>query len=167
MGYAARPLAERFWEKVSKNGPIPLREPELGSCWIWTGGINRHRNNYGMFMVRKGVIRRSHRVAWELTNGPVPAGLWVLHHCDNPPCVRPSHLFLGTPKQNTADMATKGRDGFPKPGSAHHSAILTEADVLAIRAARRQGVSGAELASRFGVHRTTIYHVCRDRWNHI
>lgn len=167
MGYAARPVAERFWEKVNKDGPTPPHKPELGPCWIWTAGINEHRNGYGMFALRKGVIRRAHRIAWDLTYGPIPGRLWVLHHCDNPPCVRPDHLFLGTPKQNTADMAAKGRDGFPGPGSAHYTAKLTEADVLTIREARRQGVTGAELGRRYGVHRSTIYHACSDRWTHI
>jgi HNH endonuclease len=167
-GYPARPVADRFWEKVNRNGPVPPQDPALGPCWVWTAGINDKRGGYGMFALRKGVIRRSHRIAWELANNePVPDGLWVLHRCDNPPCCNPAHLFLGTPKENTADMATKGRDGFPGPGSAHPSARLTEADVLAIRASRLAGVTGAELGRRYGVHRSTIYHLCSDRWTHV
>lgn len=168
MGYAARPIAERFWEKVSKDGLVPAHRPELGPCWIWTGGINEHRGGYGMFMVRKGVIRRSHRIAWELANDrAVPAGLWVLHRCDNPPCVRPDHLFLGTPKSNVDDMAAKGRTRV-RHGSDRPQARLSEADVTAIRTARAQGAVGAELARQYGVHRSTIYHICqRDNWKHI
>lgn len=167
MAYAARPVAERFWEKVSKDGPIPPHRPELGPCWLWTGGINHQRGGYGMFALRKGVIRRSHRIAWELESGPVPDGLWVLHRCDNPPCVRPGHLFLGTPRDNIDDMITKGRSN-PAQGSARPQARLSEADVLAIRAARAQGATGAELARQYGVHRSSIYHICqRDFWRHI
>lgn len=168
MGYKARPVAERFWEKVNKDGPIPAHRPELGLCWIWTAGINVPRGGYGMFALRKGVIRRSHRIAWELANDrPVPDGLWVLHRCDNPPCVRPAHLFLGTPKDNTDDMAAKGRLN-PLHGSARPQAKISEADVIAIRAARAQGVTGAELALKYGVHRTAIYHIAkRDYWKHI
>lgn len=167
MAYAARPLAERFWEKVSKDGPIPVRSPELGPCWVWTAGINHKRGGYGAFVLRKGVIRRAHRIAWELVRGSIPDGQWVLHRCDNPPCVRPSHLFLGTPKDNVDDMAAKGR-GNPLKGSARPTARLSEADALAIREARRQGAVGAELARRYGVHRSTIYHICqRDSWRHI
>jgi hypothetical protein len=168
MTYAARPVAERFWEKVSKDGPVPVGRPELGPCWLWTGGINRQRGGYGMFALRKGVIRRSHRIAWELASDrPVPDGLWVLHHCDNPPCVRPGHLFLGTPKDNTADMTAKDRANTPK-GSQRPQARLSETDVTAIRAARARGVSGAELGRQYGVHRTTIYHICqRDYWRHV
>lgn len=167
MAYAARPVAERFWEKVSKDGPVPAHRPELGPCWIWTGGINHQRGGYGMFALRKGVIRRSHRIAWELANGPVSGGLWVLHRCDNPPCVRPGHLFLGTPKDNSADMEAKRRGNHPQ-GSKRPQARLSEADALAIRAARAQGATGAELARQYGVHRSSIYHICqRDYWRHV
>jgi hypothetical protein len=155
MAYAARPLAERFWEKVSKDG----------DCWLWTASLTR--GGYGQFPLRKGVIRRAHRIAWELENGPVPNGLWVLHRCDNPPCVRPSHLFLGTPKDNSADMTAKGRHNTPL-GSARPAARLSEADVITIRAARANGETGAALARRYGVHRSSIYHICnRDYWKHI
>jgi hypothetical protein len=167
MPYAARPVAERFWEKVSKDGPVPAHRPDLGPCWLWTGGINRQRGGYGMFALRKGVIRRSHRIAWELASGADPGGLWVLHHCDNPPCVRPEHLFLGTPRDNSGDMEAKGRGNHPH-GSARPQAKITEADVLAIREARQQGATGAELARQYGVHRTAIYHICqRDYWKHV
>jgi hypothetical protein len=154
MAYAARPLAERFWEKVDKSG----------ECWLWTASLTR--GGYGQFPLRKGVIRRAHRIAWELTYGP-PGNSWVLHRCDNPRCVRPDHLFLGAPKDNGADMAAKGRAD-SRRGAARQNAKLTEADVLAIRAARAQGVTGADLGRRYDVHRTTIYHICsRDYWKHI
>lgn len=155
MAYAARPLGERFWEKVDKSG----------DCWLWTASLTR--GGYGQFPLRKGVIRRAHRIAWQLINGDVPEGMWVLHRCDTPACVRPVHLFLGTPKDNTADKIAKGRSNHPQ-GSARPAAKLSEADVAAIRAARAQGVSGTDLGRQYGVHRTTIYHICqRDYWRHI
>ena len=167
MGYAARPVAERFWEKVSRDGPVPAHRPELGPCWIWTAGINVRRGGYGMFALRKGVIRRAHRIAWQLERGEVPDGVWVLHHCDNPPCVRPDHLFLGTPKDNSGDKDAKGRGNYPK-GSARPQAKITEADVIAIRAARAEGVTGAVLAQRYGIHRTAVYHIAKgDYWKHV
>jgi hypothetical protein len=155
MGYVARPVAERFWEKVSKTD----------GCWLWTASLTR--GGYGQFALRKGIIRRAHRIAWKLANGPVPAGLWVLHHCDIPACVRPDHLFLGTPGDNSSDMAAKGRAD-PRKGSARTHARLSEADVIAIRAARAQGATGAQLARQYGVHRSSIYHICqRDYWKHV
>jgi hypothetical protein len=98
-------LAERFWSKVNKNGPTM---PHMTTaCWAWTA--TRIQGGYG----RLGLNRKhhlAHRVAWEMANGSVPAGLDVLHRCDNPPCVNVEHLFLGTQADNTADMIAKGRE---------------------------------------------------------
>ena len=90
----------RFWSKVQKTD----------GCWLWTGSRNRTWA-YGRF--RSGPGRRSvlaHRFAWELVHGPIPGGLFVCHHCDNPSCVNPEHLFLGTHTDNMRDMVNKGRD---------------------------------------------------------
>lgn len=164
-GYKARPVAERFWEKVSKDGPVPAHCPDLGPCWVWTAGINRQRGGYGMFALRKGVIRRAHRIAWELSRDPIPDGIDVLHRCDNPPCVRPDHLFLGTDADNVADMIRKGRAA--RIVGSQRSRKLTEADVAAIREARSQHVPGPVLAERYGVTKTVIYQVSRRGWAHV
>lgn len=92
-------MTTRFWSKVNKHGP---RAGRLGCCWVWTAAHDQ--DGYGLFKL-KGKMLRAHRVAW----GDVPLGLNVLHHCDNPPCVRRSHLFLGTVADNNHDAIAKGR----------------------------------------------------------
>jgi hypothetical protein len=91
-----RSVADRFWEKVDKSG----------DCWEWTATIDK--SGYGIVGMRPKNLKAS-RVAWMLTNGAIPDGLWVLHHCDNRRCVRPDHLFLGTNTDNQRDSVAKGR----------------------------------------------------------
>jgi hypothetical protein len=131
---AAIPAA-LFWAKVQRGD----------GCWPWTG--NRLPTGYGRVTRRNRSIY-AHRVSWVLHHGPIPAGLWVLHRCDNPPCVRPDHLFLGTNDDNVADRDAKGR------GLGH--ARLTPEDVLEIRRAVTQGLTRTELARKYGVARTTV-----------
>lgn len=111
------PIEDRFWPKVDKNGPIPEHCPELGSCWVWTACTVQ---GYGLIGApppcRSGATIRTHRLSWIIHNGPITNGLWVLHKCDNPSCVRPSHLFLGTVGDNSRDAARKGR--IYRPGLA-------------------------------------------------
>jgi hypothetical protein len=153
---------ERFFTHVNKNGPIPVHRPELGSCHIWTGSTAT--GGYGALTFH-GKTRRAHVIAWQLAGFEVPSGLCVLHKCDNRPCVRVEHLFVGTRGQNSADMVAKGRS--PR-GEASGAAKLSESVVLAIRAAHSAGVSRLLLAQRFDIQPPTVSKiVLGQRWTHL
>lgn len=101
-------VARRFWAKVDKDGPKPSHRPELGPCWIWTS--TSIPGGYGQFWLN-GKYERAAYVALLLTPGTdLSGGPFTCHHCDNPPCVNPGHLFSGTPLDNMRDMVAKGRD---------------------------------------------------------
>lgn len=160
---AEAPIQERLGRHFKKLGP--------NDCWLWLSTTNA--NGYGLIAAgRKGEGQLlAHRVAWEIANGPMPKGTWVvMHMCDMPACVNPAHLKLGTQTDNLRDMRSKHRDheGFaiePIRGEAHHCANFTEADVRAIRASTE---SSTVIAERYGVHRTSIIKIrSRKTWKHV
>jgi hypothetical protein len=134
------PSAEdRFWAKVQKTD----------SCWVWTAATDS--DGYGVFNAPGH--RAAHPFSYELHNGPIPEGLCVLHKCDNPPCVRPDHLFLGTKKDNAVDMAIKGRC---------RTTRLTPEQVIAIRSRYREGgVTMLALGQEYGVNKTTVRRIIK------
>lgn len=178
-------VEERFWSKVDKSG----------ECWLWTAGT--FPSGYGLFW-SNGTNHPASRFAWELTNGLIPDGLLVCHNCpggDNPLCVNPSHLWLGTIRQNSEDMVAKGRslagdrnpsrthperlvrgDQHParlhpelRQGELNGRAVLTEADVREIR--RRFAAGGVlkqTLASEYRVSHGVIGKIIRRAsWKHV
>ena len=143
-------LAVRFWSKVDKSaGP--------DDCWLWCGG--RLVGGYGSFMISKRphVKTTAHRAAMIITAGPINAGLYVCHRCDNRACVNPAHLFLGTPTDNMRDAALKGRT---RRGSAHPFSKLTEKQVDEMKRLRSGGSLLRVLSKRFGVAESAVSRIC-------
>lgn len=127
-------------------------------CWVWNGCL---WNGYGQIIV-KGKRCAGHRVSWELYNGPIPAGQWVLHKCDNPKCVNPDHLFLGTHLENIQDMVQKRRQ---VKGVRQGLCKLTEAQVLEIRDMPGQYKDVGRL---FGVSAANVCDIKkRHTWKHL
>ena len=170
---------KRFWNKVQKGKP--------DECWEWRAG--RISAGYGEFVIGNHVFR-AHRVAWVLANKqPIPGGFCVLHRCDNPPCVAPHHLFLGTIADNNTDKAQKGRTRYPvfcgnehwthkhpelvhhlPHGEQHWHAKLTANKVREIRHRYAVGgdISQPTLAREFGVSQHAIWCIIhRKTWRHL
>ena len=185
MTYNSKSLTERFNEKVAKP-----TDPD--GCWTWTAT----KNNKGYGMLQETIKgqhgkRLAHRISYKLFRGPVPRGACVLHRCDNPACVNPQHLFLGTKKDNYADMVSKGRrvigrlTHIPIPptgddhwtrqrpedvprGSNNGFAKLSEADVRTIYAMRLQGQKGQHIAAHFDLDPSTVGDILNGiHWQHM
>ena len=137
----------------------------LGDCWLW--GAQLQRAGYGVFTIRKGLQVGAHRVSYALTYGPIPERGVICHRCDNPPCVNPAHLFLGTPVDNALDMVAKGRGTWSR-GVDRANARLTEEDVRQIRASEQYHGLIQDLATHFSVSTTTIRSIRNgNRWRHV
>jgi hypothetical protein len=138
-------------------------DPKSG-CWIWAS--SRNAKGYGIFWFR-GKMVGAHRASYVLFRGEIPDGQLVLHGCDNPPCVNPDHLFMGTHQDNMDDMAAKGRGEFFRAGENHRNAKLTSAQVDEIRARYVHG-RGAKLAREFGVTGQSVGDIIAGRsWKEV
>ncbi len=140
--YGRLPLEERFWPRVEKSD----------YCWLWMGP--RQLSGHGLIGKggRSGGMFGAHRVSWMLANGPIPSGMCVCHSCDNPPCVNPAHLFLGTQADNLADMRRKNRHGkFNHRSAMEKVSVLSMESASAIRSLGSEGVPSAEIARIYGI----------------
>jgi len=163
---------DAFWSKIDRSGG-----PD--ACWPWTSNVTPAgygRPRWG------GPHLLAHRIAWGLVNGVIPDGVCALHSCDNPPCCNPAHLFLGSRRDNVADMIAKGRarkatgaatgaHTCPESvarGSAHRGSKLKESDIIAIRAAVAAGEYKTSVARRYSVSDALIGMIVRrEAWNHV
>ena len=167
-GYADRrkrpgiPVEERFWSRVKKTE----------SCWLWTGACTLQGTGMvglGQDATGKQIKKRANRLSWEIHHGPIPEGRQVCHNCpggDNPACVNPNHLFLGTHQDNMDDMHAKGRSVV---GERHYNALFKDAEVIEMR--RRYaagGITYPQLAQEKGVKTSTIRDVIiRKTYKHL
>ncbi len=154
---AALPLIDRFFRYVGSKTPT--------GCILWTGCTNKR--GYGV--IGSGPPRHkmivASRISYELFVGPIPETLFVLHRCDNPPCINPVHLLVGTHADNLADMAAKGRS---MRGELQHNAVLTSGDVREIRRRAAAGEYMKHLANEYHVNPQTVADaVHRKTWRHI
>lgn len=163
-------LEEKFAARVGEKEQAE-RYPGIGQCVLWIG--SRSKKGYGKFYAN-GRDSLAHRVAYSLENKcEVPASLVVMHICDNPSCVNPTHLRLGTNQDNIDDKVSKGRQSRTKPiapyatGEKHGRSKLTEKDVSLIRELHASGSSTRALANEFGVTSPQISRICtRKQWRH-
>jgi hypothetical protein len=149
--WQTKDLSERFWQKVNKTE----------TCWLWTGAMLK--TGYGSIRVNHKA-ERAHRVAYELSVGPIQAGRILLHSCDNPLCVNPSHLRPGDKRENTNDAIARGQHA---TGERSARSKLSGNDVKIIKAAIAAGITGRSLAKTFSVDETTISHIKLGKsWKH-
>ena len=141
---AAPGSVDRFFKYVNKTD----------RCWLWTGG--KTNCGYGRFRLGKHKVL-AHRFSWTLAYDD-PSDLCVLHRCDNPPCVNPDHLFLGTQRDNCIDMFTKGREICYR-GEDHYNSKLSNKDVVEIKRMLSKGYKHKIIADKFGVVRQTIQNI--------
>jgi len=143
---------DRFLKKVNKTD----------DCWIWLGA-KKTRSGYGNFFYRKKVIH-AHRASYLIFIGSIPDNLYVCHHCDNPSCVNPKHLFIGTQDDNMKDMIKKNRSGNTK-GSKNGNSKLSEGDILEIRQSEEYSFV---LAKKYSISPTQVCNIRKRKvWKHI
>lgn len=135
---------------------------EQTGCWEWQKNIQI--NGYG-HMKHSGKARSAHRVSYEMHNGEIPKGFYVLHKCDNRCCVNPQHLFVGTASDNRKDMQSKGRHAH---GERVNTAKMTEAQIIEIYALSDGGLGSPRIAKKYGISTTMAWNIKTGKsWSHL
>lgn len=151
------PVSERFWPKVQKGKP--------DECWMWQAATDK--DGYGIFGYEGRSGAKAHRVAYELTHGPIEKNVMVLHHCDTPGCVNPAHLYAGDAYQNMLDKHERGRARYARGEATNHSKLKAR-QVRHIRHLFEHGMSMRELSRRYGVQTSNIGLIVRHKtWKHV
>jgi hypothetical protein len=156
------------WPSLDNRFEAAYVRGQDNECWLWLG--NKRGNGYGRIGIGNRRYESAHRRAYRRFRGEIPDGMLVCHKCDNPLCVNPNHLFLGTTADNAQDRERKGRgykisEGPRAKGERHWHAQLTDQDVLAIRLDRRRAVA---IAEAYKIHKSTVYKIINRRiWRHI
>ena len=157
MSYPKRTIADRL--------ALYSARAESG-CLEWQRKPDK--NGYGRLVIVEGSSKKTlkaHRLAYEVHVGPIPSGMMVCHTCDNPSCIEPSHLFVGTAADNNADKMRKGRyrpGGKPHPGESNGRAKLTSRQVAGIRKLTKFGISGAAIARSLGVCASAVQRAAKE-----
>lgn len=151
-------LTHKFWDRVKRCTPTcPM---PCNHCWLWVGRRYKRKNaNYGAFDFA-GRCYRAHRFSYELHCGAIPPGKSVLHKCDNPPCVNPSHLYVGTQLDNVRDCVARGRT-YDRHGAKNSNCVLTNAAVAKLKILAQHGLTQRYLAKMFGVSKSQVGNVLR------
>ena len=166
--YAPAGMSPTDPEHLAKRLANGVSAASDGECWEWTRGRNQH--GYGQLRVA-GRMVYAHRLAYQLGVGPISDGMHVLHKCDNPRCVNPADLSLGTRSQNMQECSQRGRARIPKPeklGEENGAAKLREVDVRSIRRLLAAGWRQRAIAERFGVSQQTVANIKSGKaWGHV
>lgn len=157
-------MNQRFWSKVSKAGP--------DDCWPWNGANTSSDSTHGRGHGRiryMGKLLMAHHMSWMIAGNVLPENKYLLHTCDNPRCVNPNHLYVGTIQDNTDDMRQRGREKYASIGEDNPSAKITETIVIQILSLYWiDGYSQQAIADHIGIDQTTISRIIRrDTWSFV